>query len=62
MGSVADVCIIPMQDILGLSSSARMNRPQTSEGNWRWRLLSSQFDDTVAQKLADMTRLFGRAG
>jgi 4-alpha-glucanotransferase len=50
-----------MQDILGLPSSARMNRPQTSEGNWRWRLLPGQFDDAVAQKLADMTRLFGRA-
>lgn len=62
MASVADGCIIPMQDILGLPSSARMNRPQTSEGNWRWRLLSGQFDDAVAQKLADMTRLFGRAG
>jgi 4-alpha-glucanotransferase len=60
MGSVADVCIIPMQDILGLPSSARMNRPQTSQGNWQWRLLSGQFDDGIARKLANMTRLFGR--
>jgi 4-alpha-glucanotransferase len=60
MGSVADVCIMPMQDILGLPSSARMNRPQTSQGNWRWRLSPCQFDDKTVQKLADMTRLFGR--
>ncbi len=60
MGSVADVCIIPMQDILGLPSSARMNRPQTSQGNWQWRLLPGQFDDGIARKLAHMTRLFGR--
>jgi 4-alpha-glucanotransferase len=60
MGSVADVCIFPMQDILGLPSSARMNKPQTSQGNWRWRLLPGQFDDATAQKLADITRLFGR--
>jgi 4-alpha-glucanotransferase len=60
MGSVADACIIPMQDILGLPSSARMNRPQTSQGNWRWRLSPGQFDDATVQKLAHVTRLFGR--
>ncbi|MHB8137394.1 MAG: 4-alpha-glucanotransferase [Smithellaceae bacterium] len=60
MGSVADVCIIPMQDILGLPSSARMNRPQTTQGNWQWRLTPGQFDDKTVQKLADVTRLFGR--
>jgi 4-alpha-glucanotransferase len=60
MGSVADACIIPMQDILGLPSSARMNKPQTSQGNWRWRLEPHQFDDAEVQKLARMTRLFGR--
>lgn len=62
MGSVADGCIIPMQDILGLPSSARMNRPQTSQGNWQWRLLPGQFDEKTARKLADVTRLFGRLG
>jgi 4-alpha-glucanotransferase len=62
MGSVADVCVIPMQDVLGLPSSARMNRPQTAQGNWQWRLLPGQFDDTTVQELANVTRLFGRAG
>ncbi len=60
MGSVADVCIFPMQDVLGLPSSARMNRPQTSQGNWRWRLLPDQLNDGVACRLAHITRLFGR--
>ena len=60
MGSVADVCIIPMQDILGLPTSARMNRPQTSQGNWQWRLLPGQYDDETAKKLANVTTLFGR--
>jgi 4-alpha-glucanotransferase len=60
MGSVADASIIPMQDILGLPSSARMNRPQTSQGNWRWRLAPGQFDDATVQKLAYMTKMFGR--
>jgi len=60
MGSVADVCIFPMQDILGLPSSARMNKPQTSQGNWRWRLGPGQFDNATVHKLARMTRLYGR--
>ena len=60
MGSVADVCMIPMQDLLGLPSSARMNKPQSSQGNWRWRLLPDQFNDEIVRRLADLTRLFGR--
>lgn len=60
MESIADVCIFPMQDILGLPSSARMNKPQTSQGNWRWRLVPGQFDDALVQKLAHVTRLYGR--
>ncbi len=60
MGSVADVCMIPMQDVLGLPSSARMNTPQTSQGNWRWRLRPGQFDDATVRMLAYVTRLFGR--
>ncbi len=60
MSSVADVCIFPMQDVLGLPSSARMNRPQTSEGNWRWRLTADRLDGELAQKLAGLTNLFGR--
>ena len=36
--SVADFCVIPLQDVLGLDSSARMNTPSTIGGNWAWRL------------------------
>ncbi|OHE71742.1 MAG: 4-alpha-glucanotransferase, partial [Treponema sp. GWB1_62_6] len=36
--SVADFCVIPMQDVLGLGSEARMNTPSTIGGNWTWRL------------------------
>ena len=62
MSSVADVCIIPMQDVLGLSASARMNKPQTSQGNWRWRLKEGQFNNETVQRLARVTELFGRYG
>ncbi|MBF0388202.1 MAG: 4-alpha-glucanotransferase [Candidatus Omnitrophica bacterium] len=54
MGSVADVCIIPLQDILGLGSAARMNRPSVVKGNWSWRLAEGAL---VAQALARLKRL-----
>jgi 4-alpha-glucanotransferase len=38
MSSTAECCIIPMQDVLNLGSSARMNRPGTPRGNWTWRM------------------------
>jgi 4-alpha-glucanotransferase len=60
MGSVADACIIPMQDVLGLPGEARMNTPQTAQGNWRWRLKEGQFDEETAHVLARLTALFGR--
>jgi 4-alpha-glucanotransferase len=36
-GSRAALAIVPMQDLMGLDSSARMNSPGTVLGNWRWR-------------------------
>jgi 4-alpha-glucanotransferase len=39
-----------------------MNRPQTAQGNWQWRLLPDQFDDRTVQELACVTGLFGRSG
>lgn len=38
MSSIADTVILPMQDLLGLDESARMNTPSTATGNWEWRL------------------------
>jgi 4-alpha-glucanotransferase len=49
-----------MQDVLGLPSSARMNRPQTAQGNWRWRLTADKLDGELSRKLAGLTELFGR--
>ncbi|MBL6967179.1 MAG: 4-alpha-glucanotransferase, partial [Desulfobacteraceae bacterium] len=61
MMSVADIAIIPMQDILGLGEDARMNQPATTSGNWRWRLLSEQIAPDIERKLSGMTRTYGRA-
>ena len=61
MMSVADAVVIPMQDILGLGSDSRMNRPGTARGNWRWRITSEQLDSAPADVLRDMTEMYGRS-
>ena len=60
MMSVADVAIIPMQDILVLGSAARMNRPSESFGNWRWRMTGEQMSETVLDNIGMMTQIYGR--
>jgi 4-alpha-glucanotransferase len=60
LASVADTAIVPMQDLLGLGSDARMNRPGTLSGNWRWRLRPGQLTREVARSLAEMTSIYDR--
>ena len=61
MGSVANTAIIPMQDLLGLSVKARMNRPATTQGNWQWRLMPGQLAGSIAVRLGTIARIYGRA-
>jgi 4-alpha-glucanotransferase len=58
--SVARVAIAPLQDVLGLGSEARMNFPSRAEGNWTWRATADQFSPQLAEKLAELTALYGR--
>jgi 4-alpha-glucanotransferase len=60
LASVADTAIIPLQDILGLDSGARMNVPGTSGGNWRWRFTKSQLDSRARGRLAEQTAVYRR--
>jgi 4-alpha-glucanotransferase len=60
MMSVANTFIVPMQDVLGLGEEARMNKPATRKGNWRWRLLSGQLTESLAKKLGEITETYGR--
>jgi 4-alpha-glucanotransferase len=60
--SVADVAIIPLQDVLDLGSGARMNTPGAAEGNWEWRVLADDLRPDLAHRLRDLTRLYGRSG
>jgi 4-alpha-glucanotransferase len=52
--------VIPMQDILGLGSEARMNKPGTAPGNWEWRMHKNSLKDSVAEELRSMTVQSGR--
>jgi len=58
--SVASTAIIPLQDLFGLDTTARMNIPGTTDNNWRWRARKDDFTDELAQKMAEITRLYGR--
>ena len=59
-GSVAEVAIIPMQDLLGLGSEARMNVPGRAEGNWGWRFRREQLTARIKDRLANLTAVYGR--
>jgi len=59
--SVAFTAIVPMQDILGLATSERMNLPGTTRDNWQWRVKAEAFTPDLASKLAHLTLLYGRA-
>ena len=57
------VCVLPLQDILGLSDEARMNIPSTIGGhNWQWRMLPGDVNDTLAGNLKTLNILSGRTG
>jgi 4-alpha-glucanotransferase len=59
-GSVADLSVIPMQDILNLGSEARLNIPSKPEGNYRWRMRSGSLTPELAQRLAALAEITDR--
>jgi 4-alpha-glucanotransferase len=61
MASVANTAIVPVQDLLGLGSDARMNRPGTASENWRWRLEPGQLTHETMRRLGVMTSTYDRA-
>lgn len=60
LASVADLAVLPVQDILGLGAEARMNIPSSREGNWVWRLKTGQLGDDQARLLREMAQIYGR--
>lgn len=60
LSSVADLCVLPMQDILGFGNDCRMNTPATTQGNWRWRCAPEYLTDEMAGSVMDQTQFYGR--
>jgi 4-alpha-glucanotransferase len=58
--SVADTVILPLQDILALPSTARMNLPGSSSGNWSWRFNHEALSEKTSRRLLDLTKMYGR--
>ena len=56
LNSKANTAIIPLQDILGLGSSARMNTPGTVGGNWEWRFNQAHLNDGIKHRLKKLTK------
>jgi len=58
--SIAKIAIIPMQDILHLDETARMNIPGKATGNWTWRIDKQYIDEKTVNWLKTETELYGR--
>lgn len=63
LSSVCRISVVPLQDVLGLGTEARMNTPGTSSmQNWSWRADESCFDAPAARRLRSLSHLYGRTG
>jgi 4-alpha-glucanotransferase len=60
LASVADIAIIPMQDVLGLGNEARMNLPGRSHGNWTFRFSWDRVTPEVTRRLREMIEVYQR--
>ena len=61
LSSVSDWAVVPLQDVLDLGSAARMNVPGQLGGNWSWRYHGPELSGWIADRLGDLTELYGRA-
>jgi 4-alpha-glucanotransferase len=60
LGSVSKLAILPMQDILSLPSTSKMNTPGTADGNWRWRMKKDAYNIDMTERLKNLSHLYGR--
>ena len=60
MRSNAKICIVPIQDYLGLDNKSRMNTPSSVGSNWRWRVDSKELNKTLAKEIKAITVRYER--
>jgi 4-alpha-glucanotransferase len=60
LASVANTAVVPLQDLLGLGTEARMNLPNSTQGNWSWRFRKGALTPDLAVRLRELTQLYGR--
>lgn len=60
LASVAGIAMIPLQDVLGLGSEARMNLPGTVSGNWKWRFRPKALTSEITARLKELTLAYDR--
>ena len=60
LASVANTAIVPLQDLLGLGTEARMNLPNSTSGNWSWRFKAGALTEEHATRLRELTETYGR--
>lgn len=58
--SIANLCVIPMQDFLCLGKEARINTPSTLGNNFKWRLVKNQLSEQLREDILDMVTVYGR--
>lgn len=58
--SVADLAIVPMQDVMRLGTCSRMNLPGTADGNWTWRFVEHELTEAHRAGLKKMVETYGR--
>jgi 4-alpha-glucanotransferase len=60
MASVADLAIVPHQDLAGLGSDCRMNTPAKADGNWGFRILPWTLKEDIQRRLHELIWVYGR--
>jgi 4-alpha-glucanotransferase len=61
LASVANTAVVPLQDVLGFGTEARMNLPNSTAGNWAWRYKAGVLTEEIETRLKELVELYGRA-
>lgn len=61
VASTANICIIPIQDYLGVDNHARINTPSTLGINWQWRLTEGEITEALLKEIKEISMIYGRS-